>query len=59
MKKVTLPQRKQQSEDQLPETLEDAHVQLVKRLQCIKNISRKVEIENLLESLELKHDIEN
>ena len=29
-----------------------------KRLQCIKNITRKVEIENLLESLEMKRDLE-
>ena len=42
----------------MPESLEDAHIQLVKRLQCIKNITRKVEIENLLESLEMKHDLE-
>ena len=43
----------------MPESLEDAHVQLVRRLQCLKNIARKVEIENLLESLEMKHNLES
>ena len=58
MKQKTQP-KQTKVEDRLPESLEDAHVQLVKRLQCLKNIARKVEIENLLESLEMKHDLDS